>query len=94
MASPPALSCKCFIVSLHKNALTSKHFYSWYNISILSLASKRFIIHGYTAVSLSIWGCNGFDGDEEAEAAGSVELHFNRLKLLKINANKNLAYAA
>ena len=41
-----------------------------------------------------IWGCNGFDGDEEAEAAGSVEFHFNRLKLLKINANKNLAYAA
>lgn len=31
--------------------------------------------------NIFIWGCNGFDGDEESGAAGSVECHLKRLKL-------------
>ena len=41
-----------------------------------------------------IWGCNGFDGDDEAGIAGSDEFHLKQLKFLKINANNELAYAA
>ena len=39
-------------------------------------------------------GCNGFDGDDEVLEAGSDKYHFKRLKLLKLNANDNLAFAA
>lgn len=42
---------------------------------------------------LSLWGRNGFDGGFEVRGASSGG---NRLKILtlKLNANKNLAYAA
>lgn len=34
-----------------------------------------------TVAIIDIWGCNGFDGDDESQVASSAEHHFNRLKL-------------
>ena len=50
------------------------------NLYFFSITIDFFLIYGIIyGVNSYIRGCNGFDGDKESGAAGSVEFHFNRL---------------